>query len=547
MKNCVLVDETDILEKLGYLLEHRDELQAVIDAGYKLVHSRHTMKHRDQVLQWYRLNKNLASNQKIIQTNPFEPLLIVDCNSGRETAHIHSNGGLVSLLREANGLLWQGAYSRAEERYMQCVAYYRYMPEPLLGLTLCKLFQGAPKEAMKVIVEPLKATLAEYKAIDPDPVEWAYFIVVLLCLGKLREAAKRSWEYQWLRHPELDRVRWIMKVLLSRTPMRFTPPIEPRQYRLTVHQLPYRDVEEWVDHLVTTLRICGQVELAQDVAMFTSPESRVANGGELPTAGNGSEPFIEEADLRRAWSRKSPFVFVRTDACGFFNRRLLYSNTSLRLRQAAKIILRGAVGVLELLVPKRKDDFAKAIHKLTREQDVRTALFVGTHPRDVSAQAFLYGTRRSRNSSGLFCISWCSGRYGAGASSAHVTRRSDTWYELPRSGEEAVGLLDSAIENIKKAIQTDAFDMVVIDSNDCAFQPSRSAVLTRELHMARFAVLVGTNGTYNHDNYGALLRDRGYAVVEHHPEVREGYVIFKRVKSSITSEAGTNVLVKAHA
>src|SRR5258708_902923 len=56
MKNCVFGDENDVLEKLGYLLERLNELEAVIDAGYELVHARHTMKHRDQVLQWYSLN-----------------------------------------------------------------------------------------------------------------------------------------------------------------------------------------------------------------------------------------------------------------------------------------------------------------------------------------------------------------------------------------------------------------------------------------------------------------------------------------------------------
>lgn len=362
MKNCVFADENDVVEKLGYLLEHHEELQAIIDAGHELVHSRHTMKNRDQVLQWYRLNKNLESNKKIIQTNPFEPLQIVNSSSGRETMHIHSNGELVSLLREANSLLWRGEYARAEHRYMQCVTYYRYMPEPLLGLTLCSLFQGAPKAAMKFILKPLEATLAEYKAIDPDPVEWAYFIVVLLCLGKLREAAKRSREFQWLHHPELDRVRWIVNVLLTHTPMRFVTPNEPRPYRLTVHQLPSRDVKEWVDHLVTTLRICGQEELAQEVDRLTSPEPRVANGGEAVAAGHVSGPFVDEAELRRESLRKSPFVFFRTDASGFFSRRLLYRNTALRLRQAAKIILRGAVGILEWLVPRSKDDFANAIH-----------------------------------------------------------------------------------------------------------------------------------------------------------------------------------------
>jgi hypothetical protein len=30
-----------------------------------------------------------------------------------------------------------------------------------------------------------ESTLIEYKAMDSDPVEWAYFIISLVCLGKV--------------------------------------------------------------------------------------------------------------------------------------------------------------------------------------------------------------------------------------------------------------------------------------------------------------------------------------------------------------------------
>jgi Glycosyl transferases group 1 len=335
MKNCVFADETDVTEKLEYLLSHRDDLQAIIDAGYKLVHTRHIMKRRDQILQWYNLSKSLGPNQKIIQKGPFEPLQIVDANAGLETVHIQSNGHLVSLLHEGNRLLWRGAYAEAEKRYTECLSYYRYMPEPMLGLGVCKLYHGRPKEAIKFILTPLQATLADYDCVDPDPVEWAYYVVALLCLGRVRQAARRSREFLWVRHPELDRIRWVVEMLSTRTSIAFAPSYDGRG-RSSIHQLSSRPLREWLAHLIRTLRSCGQRELANALVRLMKAGSR---GTVVPAVSCGA-PYVDEARIRRMWSRQVPLMFFRFDACGFLNRRALYRNISFRLRQAVKSLLR---------------------------------------------------------------------------------------------------------------------------------------------------------------------------------------------------------------
>jgi hypothetical protein len=357
MKNCVFADEHDVIEKLGYLLENRGELQAIIDAGHELVHSRHTMKQRDQVLQWLRLHQRLAPNQKIVQRNAFEPMKVVNEVEATESIHVRSEGGLASLMREGNQLLWDGAIEAAEKKYLQCVAHYRFMPEPLLGLTLCNLLQGRPAAAFTWSVKPLLATLAEYKAIDPDPVEWTYFIVVLLCMGKVREAVKRSRDFGWLRHEELDRIRWVVAVLGGETEVRYTP-AEPAQSRLTVHQLPARTFQQWTDHLVSMLRVCGQERVAQRVAALATCESRMQNV-EPHMFRRPCAARVQESELRRAWSRTVPVVYFRTDACGFFKRRQLYLLSLVKLKVVVKSVLRLAQGVFQVFTPAKKAQVAR--------------------------------------------------------------------------------------------------------------------------------------------------------------------------------------------
>ena len=66
-ENCVFADENDILEKLDFLFGKADELKRITQAGYRLVHSQHTMACRSQIFQWFTLNRQLRPDQKIIQ------------------------------------------------------------------------------------------------------------------------------------------------------------------------------------------------------------------------------------------------------------------------------------------------------------------------------------------------------------------------------------------------------------------------------------------------------------------------------------------------
>jgi len=147
-------------------------------------------------LQWFNLNRNRRANQKIIQISPFEPLRIVDTSLGITSSHITSDGSHLALLRRGDELLLRRKYEEAESVYLKCLNYYRYMPEPQLRLALCNLYRGNPKSALSWIHKPIQFTLAEYKAIDPDPVEWAYFILALLCLGRVDEAVKRGRQFR---------------------------------------------------------------------------------------------------------------------------------------------------------------------------------------------------------------------------------------------------------------------------------------------------------------------------------------------------------------
>ena len=70
--------------------------------------------------------------------------------------------------------------------------YMKWMPEPRFKMALCSLYSGNAQEAVSWLERPLHFILNMYNAQDPDPVEWAYFIIAALCMGNMGEAVARS-------------------------------------------------------------------------------------------------------------------------------------------------------------------------------------------------------------------------------------------------------------------------------------------------------------------------------------------------------------------
>lgn len=274
MQNCVFADESNILDKLDYLFQHLDKLESITNAGYQLVHSRHTLKQRDQIFQWFNLYKNLKSTQKIVQTNPFEPLTVAEKLPEIKNSHIIGNGLIIKLLGQGDEKLWFGQYEEAETLYLKCLNYISWMPEPKLRLTLCNLYKGKAETALSWIIQPIKYTLEDYQAIDPDPVEWAYFVISLLCGGKFNEAIIRANQFPSLCHPELDRTRWVINYLQSKGEKVSKPHSQLSKSRYSTHQIPYRSLADWIHHLCIMLESCQQLKFAERLTDLVSSEGQ---------------------------------------------------------------------------------------------------------------------------------------------------------------------------------------------------------------------------------------------------------------------------------
>jgi len=502
-ENCIFADDGDVLDKLEQLFQDQQKLQTIIDRGYKLVRSRHTMEQRDQLFQWFTLNRNLRSDQKIIQTGAFGDLCVVNKSSGIQSAHIIGNGLDRALLREGDDKLWAGRYGEAETLYLRCVNYYHSTPEPRLRLAICNLNQGRPADALHWLAEPIKHTLEAYHAPDPDPVEWAYFIISLLCHGELDRALRNANRFPLLYHPELELARTALAVLAGKKIITGVAlpagSLSPRRY--SVHELPNRTTEEWAAQLCRMLRACHQDRMADALrkpglwaSVWSERAAQVhASSADLGTYNNTvRDSFVLESELNSS------------------ARRILSKGKSLIIKLLHRLENRFGCFLPYRFSLQRDDEFLREIRKLMREEDVSNALVIGAAAGASSTEAVLAGARENLRRPMVICANTPTAAF----------RRLQGRYRQD-SSVRCCELGSSAATLEKKC---DCFDVVLLDGPEIA-----DTQWHEEAYRARFVLLDHIKGVANSKRLHRLVADPNYLLIAHNPDHRSGYAIFKRM------------------
>jgi hypothetical protein len=211
MVNCVLADGSNVVEKIEYLRSRPAELAAIIEAGHRLVNTRHTFEQRDQIRQWFDLRQRAgAAALRIVQRGPFAALEAVPADSHQATLHLAGRGLHLQAIAEGDALVARGDLLAAQRAYETSLGLVRGLHPARLRLAQCHLLQGRPSTALELLVPLLKESLASGPDATPDPVEWAYFVCCLLCLGRFRSALRRARQFNHVRHPQLDQLRrWL--------------------------------------------------------------------------------------------------------------------------------------------------------------------------------------------------------------------------------------------------------------------------------------------------------------------------------------------------
>jgi hypothetical protein len=511
MENCVFADESDVLDKLEHLFRNPDELQRITRRGHDLVHSRHTQKHRDQIYQWYRLNRDLEPNQRIIQADPFGQLAVVDRHSSRHSGHVAGHGLHLRLLHDGDAQRSRN-FAAAEAAYLKCSAYMRWMPEPKFGVALCRLQMGDAATANAWLSQQIEFVLGGYGAVDPDPVEWAYYTLSLLCLGKSAQAAAAAREFPWLRHPDLDRMRRTIAHLTG-TPAGLSVSDAPTRH--TVHQIPPETWAEWLTRIEGILRACEQSHLAERLITL-----RTAHVDERAALNVSAQ--VPVAHGRRTRKR--------------FERRFRRQNTRWGLKRHASRLLHTLESRFGYFLPYRlsamkRDEYFGALRRLVTEQHVTRVLVLGGMDAG-SAEALLAAIAETSGKADVLCIGEPTS--GFRRFEAAFAGRIECLHLRSSAPEDGPREIDRALQEIRGARNIDAWDAVIVNGSVLGKQRTIGRQLEMLLHHARLAVFEGLAHVAVSRECERLMDDPDYLLVANDPGLRAGYAIFRRKSPSCT-------------
>lgn len=516
MYNCVFANENDVLDRLDYLFQNLDELEKITNAGYQLVHARHTLKQRDQIFQWFNLYKNIKPEQKIIQTNPFEPLTLVEKSSGKKTSHIICDGLMIKLLHQGDEKLWAGKYEEAENFYRQYLHHKSVSPEAKLKLALCNLYKGNAETAFSWIIQPIRYTLENYKAIDPDPVEWAYFMISLLCQGKLDEAIGIVHKFPWLCHPELERTRWVINLLDNIKNQENFPCINQSKYRFSVHQLPNRSLNEWVDSLCIMLEACHQFGLAERLRTSILSEYQSLKPKNTDKNNWRKELFSENFKMKLWYGHSKPYqepYHVSFKSWFLSNIKPVIAKFFRSLESMFGYFLPFQFSKIKF------DEFFWSIRLLTSEEDINTVLIIGASAGEGGTESILGGIRENRNKPTVFCMNISTPKFVKLQKRYH----DDDFVKCYMVSDN----VENSIKLIKQEHKINFFDVVFIDASELTL-----SVELEDLFGAMFVLLDDINSFQNYKNHQNLINKNNYILVTQNPSLRNGYAVFKKVNRS---------------
>jgi hypothetical protein len=184
MTNCIMAENFDEIVRKVEICEKRPEVySSIVKNGYELVLNHHTEKNRPQLYEWYLLYKDGGKEEKILQTGPFDQL-ILGSSPYLKCFDLHFTDDAV-ITREIDNLIERKDYHLA---YQKCEflinEYLEYSPDFLVRKAIVCLHTNKLREAVKSLWRLMNFELYFTRARKPEPVEWSLLLLLLFFAGR---------------------------------------------------------------------------------------------------------------------------------------------------------------------------------------------------------------------------------------------------------------------------------------------------------------------------------------------------------------------------
>jgi len=123
--NCLVVTPNDVVDKCLYYTNNQNELRNITRKGHHLVLSKHSMRARNQISDWFNLRStNPIANDKITQLSISSPLTI-----GRNKPKIQVKSEFLKCITQGVSSLRRSNLSAAADSFEKLKSYISFSPE----------------------------------------------------------------------------------------------------------------------------------------------------------------------------------------------------------------------------------------------------------------------------------------------------------------------------------------------------------------------------------------------------------------------------------
>lgn len=255
--NCVFATGKNVAGKVQELLNHPDRLKMITDAGFRLVHDRHTQRNRRMFAEWFQLWKGRRPGQRIVQTNPLQPLRLIDDGADDPACTFPPENPVTQAWIDGYALIEARRWKEGLEKFEWVIRTIPCVAEARLGAALCLIRLGRASAASPHLGYNLNLLVKHFGYLHPDPIDMAFIGVLCLRMKDADSAAQLLGSYGQVRHPALNAMRWIMarvKPELAARPVFQVTEGDEASTVESIHWLQRRTFADWVALLMEYLK-----------------------------------------------------------------------------------------------------------------------------------------------------------------------------------------------------------------------------------------------------------------------------------------------------
>jgi hypothetical protein len=255
--NCVFATGKNVGEKVQKLLDDPDKLSQITDAGWRLVHERHTQRNRRMFGEWFQLWKRRAAGERIVQTHPLQSLQLISTPLNARESKFPRENPVTEAILEGYRLMDDSRWQAALEKFEWILVTIPCVAEARLGAALCLLRLGRPAAASPHLGYNLNLLLQHFGYHQPDPIDLAFVGVLCIRMKDVKTAIATLSRYSEVKHTSLNALRWIVA---SANPTLIDQPgfnVREGDEATTVesvHFLKHKSFAEWVALLMSFLK-----------------------------------------------------------------------------------------------------------------------------------------------------------------------------------------------------------------------------------------------------------------------------------------------------